>query len=215
MGELTDTEDVKTEDPRVRVKERKPRRLWRELPVLVLIALIIALVVKAFLFQPFWIPSRSMVPTLRIDDRVMVSKISYRLSEVARGDIVVFRNPDAEEDETPFFESIVNSVTGALGIHSSEDTDLIKRVIAIGGDEIEIRDNTVFLNGRALDEPYLLPGNAMSDMPARTIPLGTLWVMGDNRSESRDSRVFGPIAVDDVVGKAIMRIWPPDRFGGL
>jgi signal peptidase I len=192
----------------------KPHSFLLELPGLLLGALIIAVLLKTFVVQPFYIPSESMLETLQINDRVMVSKLSYRFGEVERGDVVVFEmGPDLEQSAA---ESIVKAVLDALGIRSSGQEDLIKRVIAVGGDTLEIRDNQVYVNGAALFEPYISEP-AMSDMTEQTIASGMLWVMGDHRCGgcSQDSRFIGPVPVDDVVGKAVVRIWPFDRVGGL
>jgi signal peptidase I len=154
-----------------------------------------------------------MVHTLEVNDRVMVSKLSYQFGGIERGDVVVFdRGPD-EDLSAP--ESVVRAVLDALGINSSRSEDLIKRVIAVGGDTIEIAENHVLVNGDAIDEPYLNNGTMMADMPERSIPEGQIWVMGDNRNDSSDSRVFGPVDADHVVGKAMARIWPLDRLGEL
>jgi signal peptidase I len=154
-----------------------------------------------------------MVHTLEVNDRVMVSKLSYQFGEIERGDVVVFDTGPDEELTVP--ESVVRAVLSALGINESPTEDLIKRVIALSGDTVEIKDNQILVNGAAIDEPYLNDGTMMADMPERSIPEGQIWVMGDNRNESSDSRVFGPIEVDHVVGKAVLRIWPLDRVGDL
>ncbi len=197
--------------------ERPPRSggvsFLLELPGLLLAALVVAILIKTFIIQPFYIPSESMVHTLEINDRVMVSKLSYRFGEIERGDVVVFETGPAVEQSGP--ERVVEAVLDALGIRSSGQEDLIKRVIALGGDTVAIRDNQVLVNGAPLLEPYLNDGAQMSDMPERRIEEGWLWVMGDNRNESSDSRVFGPVEVDDVVGRAVVRIWPVDRLGQL
>jgi signal peptidase I len=184
-----------------------------ELPGLLLAALVVAILIKTFIIQPFWIPSESMVPTLEIDDRVLVSKLSYRFGEVERGDIVVFETGPEEDLTLP--EAVVRAVLDALGIRDPGREDLIKRVIAIGGDTIEIRDNRVVVNGVPLEEPYLNDGVSMADQAPQEIPEGEIWVMGDNRNQSQDSRRFGPIDADAVVGEAVVLIWPVDRVGGL
>jgi signal peptidase I len=183
------------------------------LPGLLLAALIVAVLIKTFIIQPFYIPSESMEHTLEVDDKVMVSKLAYRFGDIERGDIVVFETGPELEESVP--EAVIQSVLDALGIRTSGREDLIKRVIAIGGDEIEIRDNRVLVNGTAIDEPYLVEDVFMADMPPRTVPEEHIWVMGDNRNQSSDSRVFGPVSVESVVGQAIVRIWPVDRIGGL
>ena len=187
---------------------RKPRRerssrpgpvaFLLELPGLLLAALVVAIL---------------MVHTLEIDDRVMVSKLSYRFGEIERGDIVVFETGPVVEQSAP--EAVVQAVLDALGIRTSANEDLIKRVIALEGDAVEISDNQVLVNGEAIPEPYLNPGTLMADMAETIIPPGHIWVMGDNRNASSDSRVFGPIEINDVVGEAIVRIWPVDRVGQL
>jgi signal peptidase I len=190
-----------------------PASFLLELPGLLLAALVVAILIKTFIVQPFYIPSESMVHTLEIDDRVMVSKLSYRFGDVERGDIVVFET--GPEVELSAGEAVVRAVLDGLGISQPGREDLIKRVIALSGDTVEIRDNRVWVNGASVDEPYVRDDVDMSDMAERTIEAGHMWVMGDNRNESSDSRVFGSVEIDDVVGRAMLRIWPMDRLGGL
>jgi signal peptidase I len=169
-------------------------------------ALVVALVVKTFLFQAFYIPSASMEPTLSEGDRVLVNKLSYDLHDVNRGDVIVF-----ELDE----EDI-----GPDGIK-----DLIKRVIGLPGDVIESRDGVVYVNDRALEEPYLAEGMVTGDpedsrnpaIERQTVPDGHVFVLGDNRSNSADSRYpyRGPIPVDSIVGRAFVLVWPPADVGTL
>jgi signal peptidase I len=169
-------------------------------------ALVVALVVKTFLFQAFFIPSASMEPTLEEGDRVLVNKLSYDLHDINRGDIVVFELP---EDKV-----------GPDGIK-----DLIKRVIGLPGDVIETRDGVVYINDRRLEEPYLADGMQTGDptngnnppIERQTVPEGTVFVMGDNRSNSHDSRYAdrGPIPIDTVVGRAFVLVWPPGEMGSL
>ena len=195
--------------------EEPKRSFLSELPFLLLAALVVAVVIKTFVVQPFYIPSGSMIPTLLIDDRVMVSKVSYLWGGPERGDVIVFENPYAPEIDESFPEAVVRSTLEALGIRTSANDDLIKRVVALGGETIEIRDNTLFIDGVPLDEPYLQPGVAMGNFGPREIAPDELFMMGDNRNESSDGRVFGPIPRDDVIGKAVFRIWPLDRLGGV
>jgi signal peptidase I len=169
-------------------------------------ALIVALVVKTFLFQAFFIPSASMEPTLEEGDRVLVNKLSYDLHDVRRGDVVVFELPKDQ--------------IGADGIK-----DLIKRVIGLPGDVIETRDGVVYINDRRLDEPYLPEGTLTGDpsngnnpeIERQTVPEGTVFVMGDNRANSHDSRYAdrGPIPIDTLVGRAFVLVWPPGDLGAL
>lgn len=186
---------------------------WVELPGLLLIALVVAVVIKTFLVQPFYIPSGSMIPTLEVNDRVIVAKVGT--GDVARGEVVVFENPYAVETETSALEVVGTAVLDALGIRTSPDEDLIKRVVAVGGDVVEVVDNRLLVNGVAVDEPYLAPGAFMPDMAPLTIPEGHLFMMGDNRSSSSDSRVFGPVPAGHVIGEAVVRIWPLGRIGTL
>lgn len=196
--------------------EEEPRSFLAELPFLLLAALVVAVLIKTFVIQPFYIPSGSMIPTLLVDDRVMVSKVSYLWGDIERGDVIVFENPYAPDDpDESFAERAVRATLEALGIRTSASDDLIKRVIALGGETIEIRDNQVLIDGVALDEPYVRDGAIMPDFGPRTIGDAELFMMGDNRNESSDGRVFGPIPVDEVIGKAVLRIWPLDRLGGV
>lgn len=151
-------------------------------------ALIIALVIKAFLLQAFYIPSSSMVSTLNIGDRVLVNKLSYRLHDVHRGDLIVFGRPEGEAD--------------------SAISDLIKRVVGLPGDVVEGQNGRVLINGEPLDEPYLDEGVTTGDFEPIEVPDDHLFMMGDNRGDSRDSRFFGPIPEDSVVGRAFFRVWP-------
>ncbi|MFN2607884.1 MAG: signal peptidase I [Acidimicrobiales bacterium] len=158
-------------------------------------ALLVAFVVKTFLLQAFYIPSASMEPTLKIQDRVLVNKLSYDLHDVHRGDIVVFRSPPGE--------------------NNASIKDLIKRVIGLPGESVEARDGHILVNGRVLREPYLPDGVTTGAFDARTVPPGQLWVMGDNRGNSKDSRFFGPISQHLLVGRAFVKVWPFGSFGLL
>ena len=154
-------------------------------------ALAVALIVKTFLIQAFFIPSLSMYSTLDKGDRVLVNKLSYHVHDIHRGDIVVFKKPPGVED--------------------TDIKDLIKRVVGLPGDTVEGKNGKVYVNGKALDEGYLDQGVTTSDFQRRTIGDDEIWVMGDNRGNSEDSRYFGPIKKDLVVGRAFVRVWPiPD-----
>lgn len=158
-------------------------------------ALVVALVVKTFLIQAFYIPSESMVPTLKVGDRVLVNKLSYRTGDIERGDVVVFDRPGGP---------------GADGIE-----DLIKRVVALPGETVEGRDGRVHIDGRPLEESYLPPGVETSTFPPYEVPEDHVWVMGDNRGGSDDSRRFKAVPIDDVVGRAFVIIWPFTEVGTL
>lgn len=165
-------------------------------------ALVVALAIKTFLLQAFFIPSGSMETTLEIGDRVLVNKLSYRLHEVNRGDLVVFETAEGEgECGLPVNEAAAAAAQGGI-------RDLIKRVIGLPGDTVEGRDNQVLVNGRILEEPYLDEGEVIGDFEPVEVPEGCVFVMGDNRDDSRDSRAFGSIDEDRIVGRAFVRVWP-------
>jgi signal peptidase I len=206
---------VEEEDQAPEAPEEPRRRSFlAELPGLLLTALIIAVVIKTFLVQPFWIPSESMLPTIQVNDRVMVNKLAYKWGEPQRGDVVVFRDPREEEIEETIPEAVIRSVLEAVGIRTRGHEDLIKRVIGLPGETVEVKDNRVVINGTPLDEPYLVDV-FMPDEPAITISADQVFVMGDNRNASFDSRRFGPIPLDDLVGEAFVTIWPISHFGGF
>ncbi len=196
-------------------KKKAHRSFWRELPVLILVALVVAVVIKTFFVQAFYIPSGSMEDTLLIGDRVMVNKLAYRFGEPSRGDVVVFDSPfSAERRSESLPAAVLRNVGEALGL-SSPASEFIKRIVAVPGDTLEIRDNEVIVNGAVLDEPYRHPTTRMRDLSERVIPEGMVWVMGDNRNNSSDSRTFEEIPVDEIVGRAFFKVWPPSSWGGL
>jgi signal peptidase I len=195
-------------------KEDASRSFWRELPILILVALVVAVLIKTFLVQAFFIPSASMSETLVEGDRVMVNKLAYVFGEPSRGDVVVFDNPAADSEGESLLGAILRHVGESLGM-SSPDSALIKRVIATGGETIEIRENRVLVDGAPIDEPYLAGGVRMRDYGPTEIPQGHVFMMGDNRGSSHDSRSFGPIPEGDIIGRAFLKVWPPGRWGGV
>jgi len=197
-----------------RRRRRKNRSFWQELPILILVALVVAIVIKTFFFQAFYIPSGSMIPALEVNDRVLVNKLSYRFGAIERGDILVFDSPEAVEVERSFFERVFRSIGEATGL-TSPDTVLIKRVIGLPGETVEVRNNQVYVNGNPIAEPYLPDGVSMRDEPEITIPADFVFMMGDNRNASNDSRRFGPIPREHIVGRAFVSVWPPGAWGGL
>ena len=215
MDRITDTDETTGSDPQDEPEKDSGGSFLYELPGLLLAALVVAVLIKTFIVQPFYIPSGSMIPTLEVDDRVMVSKVNGLFGEIERGEILVFENPYRVEEDESVPEAVVRSVLEALGIRTSPYDDLVKRVIALEGEEVEIIDNQVYIDGFAIDEPYLQPGTMMPDFGPQVIPDDHLFMMGDNRNSSSDGRVFGPIPVDDVIGEAVLRIWPFDRLGGI
>ncbi|MDQ4149834.1 MAG: signal peptidase I [Actinomycetota bacterium] len=188
-----------------------------ELPVLIIVALIIAILVKTFVMQAFFIPSGSMEDTLLVGDRVLVVKFLYRFREPGYGDIVVFRSPRdvaPPEPERNLVGKFLNEVAEGLGLRTSEQ-DFIKRVIASEGQTIEIKLGSVYVDGERLHEPYRHDMDPMPDYGPTAVPSNHVFVMGDNRSNSEDSRVFGPIPESTIIGRAFVLIWPFDRVRWL
>ncbi|WP_371126827.1 signal peptidase I [Streptomyces sp. 2314.4] len=210
-------------------KARRQRGFWKELPILIGIALLLALLIKTFLVQAFSIPSDSMQDTLQRGDRVLVDKLTpWFGSEPQRGEVVVFHDPGGWLDETPAPEpNAVQQVLSFIGLMpSAEEKDLIKRVIAVGGDTVECHGTgPVKVNGKALKEDsYLFPGNTpCGDKPFGPIkvPKGSIWVMGDHRQRSQDSRYHtnlkgnGTVETKQVVGRAFTIAWPINRWSWL
>jgi signal peptidase I len=185
------------------------KRVAIEWAILIASALVIALVIKTFLFQAFYIPSQSMYPTLQEGDRILVNKLSYKVHDVNRGDIVVFETPKGED---------------------SDIKDLVKRVVALPGETIETHSGRVYINGRLLEEPYLqagvdtcAPNTAppnCEDFGPVTVGKDRVFVMGDNREQSKDGRFFeapndAGIKESTIVGRVFVRIWPITDIGFL
>jgi len=217
-------------------KRRSSRSSWRELPILIIVALAIALVVKTFVVQPFFIPSSSMEDTLMIGDKVLVNKLVYHFRRIEPGDIVVF-NGDGSWDPNPSpsrpsgdpvvraydatLRPLFHSIAGLFGTPIGQ-TDYIKRVIGVPGDRVKCctAQGLVTVNGVPLHESsYLYPGAAPSDIRFNiVVPKGRLWVMGDNRAISYDSRLHqndpgrGTVPENKVIGRAFVIVWPPSHW---
>ncbi|MFJ9178631.1 signal peptidase I [Streptomyces sp. NPDC102360] len=210
---------------------KKSRSFWKELPLLIVIALVLALVIKTFLVQAFSIPSASMENTLKIGDRVLVDKLTpWFGSEPERGEVIVFHDPASWLEGEPTPEpNAVQTVLSWVGLMpSANEKDLIKRVVGVGGDTVECNGTgPLKINGKALNEPYVYPGNTpcSDDNAGGTfkvkVPEGKVWVMGDHRQDSMDSRYHqndkngGFVPVDNVVGRAIVVAWPPTHWSTL
>jgi signal peptidase I len=191
------------------------RSFWVELPFLIVIALIIAVLIKTFAFQAFFIPSASMEDTLLIDDRVMVSKLSYVFGDVEQGDVIVFDDPrGADGPDESIVGALLRNLAESIGLRTPQ-SEFIKRVIAVGGQTVMISDGVVFVDDLPIDEPYLAPGTRMPDFDPVRVPQGEVFVMGDNRNNSTDSRSFGAIPEEDIVGRAFVIIWPVSHWSGL
>ena len=200
-----------------------PRRrvpAWLELVVLVVVALVVSLCIKTWVMQMFFVPSQSMEPLFRIDDRILVQKVSYWGNDVQRGDVVVFEDPGGWLGRGVELNALQEALS-AVGLYPSGG-HLVKRVIAVGGDQVSCCDKQgrVTVNGVALDEgEYVMDGQQPSakEFDVR-VPEDRLWVMGDNRANSEDSRYHqdlrgrGTIPVQNVVGKVFAIVWPLGRF---
>ena len=154
------------------------------------------------------------MPAIEVDDRVMVNKLAYRVGEPERYDIVVFRDPREPEIEESVPEAVIRSVLEAIGVRTRGRDDLIKRVIGLPGETVEIRDSRILVDGAPIEDPYLGNGH-MADEGPFTVGEEEVFVMGDNRNASFDSRRFGPVAFNDLVGEAFLTIWPLSNFGGF
>lgn len=189
----------------------------RELPLLLLVALVLAFLLRTFVVQVFYIPSSSMEPTLQRDDRMVVEKVTYRFRDPRHGEILVFEGeslgaPPADEGVAA---RVLRGVGQFLGVVPVSARDFVKRVVALPGDELELVDGVVFVNGQALDEPYVLHQDRASFGPI-VVPDGELFFLGDNRPNSSDSRSsLGTVPLDHVVGRSVLIIWPFDHAGLL
>ncbi|UKY52942.1 signal peptidase I [Streptomyces inhibens] len=209
-----------------RIKRRRRRSYIKEIPILIGVALAIALVLKTFLVQAFVIPSGSMEQTIKIGDRVLVDKLTpWFGSKPERGDVVVFKDPGKwlkDEQHQPAddggaFQPVKDAMTSIGLLPSADEQDLIKRVVAVGGDTVKCCDKQgrVTVNGTPLTEPYVHPGNPPSQLKFTVnVPTGRIFVMGDHRSNSADSRFHldepyrGTVSEDSVVGRAVVIAWP-------
>ncbi len=200
---------------------------WRELPILLVVAFLLAFLVKTFVVQPFYIPSGSMEQTLQVGDRVLVNKLVYHVRDVERGDVIVFDGTDSFTPEVRIARPsdalgrVVDWFGQLVGASPGDERDFVKRVIGVGGDRVTCCDaqGRITVNGVALDErSYLYPGNKPSSQPFDVqVPPGKLWVMGDHRAASSDSRAHlgdpggGFVPVDRVIGRAFLVAWPFGR----
>lgn len=226
-------------------RRRKKGSFWRELPILLVTALVLTFLIQTFLARVYVIPSASMEQTLQgctgcTNDRVLVDKIVYRFGEPSPGDVVVFRGPDSWADSAEFERSEPDNVllrglqqaAALIGLAPPDERDFVKRVIAVGGqtvqccddqNRVQVADAGEEVPGQPLTEPYvfLAGGQPQESFPPVTVPEGQLWVMGDNRNNSADSRrhvddgANGTIPIDNVIGEARVIVLPPDRWRGI
>ncbi|RZS89781.1 signal peptidase I [Motilibacter rhizosphaerae] len=221
--------EVHEESGTQQVKRSSRWRSWLELPVIVGVALLLSLLVRSFLVEAFVIPSGSMEQTLRVGDRIAVEKVGYRFGSISRGDVVVFHGPAGWESETSGEGAggvlgAVQTVGSWFGLPTPSDDDFVKRVIGLPGDHVECAGPglPVKVNGKAVAESYIYPGDDPSGTPfSVTVPPGDLWVMGDHRGDSADSRSHlddpdrGFVPEHDVVGRAVAVVWPPTHWRRL
>ncbi|MFG1923671.1 signal peptidase I [Cryptosporangium sp. NPDC048952] len=210
---------------------RRTLPLWQEIPLLLIIAFVLATVIKTFVVQAFYIPSGSMENTLLVSDRVLVNKFVYDTREPRRGEVVVFRGTDSWVPENGVPQNTGTLATagrmlgGLIGAAPPDEKDFVKRVIGTGGDVVQCcdKDGRVEVNGMPLVEPYIFEDDPINERPFGpvTVPAGRLFMMGDHRSRSADSRVYlsdqwrGTIPVDAVIGQAYATAWPASRWGLL
>lgn len=185
-------------------KPPQPEEGWKEIVKTIGLSLILALGIRQFVAEARYIPSESMVPTLQVNDRLIVEKLSYRFHSPERGDIVVFMPPDA-------------AGKFCLGIQDPNvkiKDAFIKRVVALPGEKVEVRDGTVLINDKPLVEPYIAAKPDYQLQPS-VIPPDSFLVLGDNRNNSCDGHFWGPVPRQNLIGRAMFRFWPPNRIGGI
>ena len=200
--------------------------LLRELPILVILALLVSLLIKSFLVQFFFIPSGSMENTLQIKDRVAVNRLPFIGNDIQRGDVIVFRDPAGwlPEASEASGNVVVNTIREGLVlvgvVPNPAKQYLVKRVIGVAGDNVVAKDQVLTINGKPTSEPYIFAGNTPSDTDFNvTVPEGKVWVMGAHRGASGDSRVQqddvnnGMVPVEKITGKVVAKIWPLNRIG--
>ncbi|MEQ0558811.1 signal peptidase I [Amycolatopsis sp. NEAU-NG30] len=223
---------------RRRAKPAKKRSFWKELPILLVIALVLTILIQTFLAKVFMIPSGSMEATLHgcpgcHGDRILVDRVTYDFTEPSPGDVIVFKGPPAwvnnevsEPESSNFVVRALQGLGSLVGFAPPDERDFVKRVIAVGGQTVQCCDTQgrVVVDGKALDEPYVhweTADQAEKPFTPVKVPAGTVWVMGDNRNNSDDSRfqggggVNGVVPVDNIIGKARIIVLPPSRWGGI
>jgi signal peptidase I len=218
------------------VMRRKEMPLWQELPLLLIVAFCLAVLIRTFLVQAFYIPSGSMQSTLEIKDRVLVNKVVYDMRDPLRGEIVVFRGTEdwapevTEAVSNTFLAKLGRTIGDLVGVSRPGERDFIKRVIGLPGDKVACCDaqGRITVNGVGIDEPYIAEGfnSDLSQPPIAgqctsrrfaevTVPAGEMFVMGDHRSVSQDARCQGTVPIENIIGRAFVVVWPSDRFTGL
>jgi signal peptidase I, bacterial type len=196
-------------------------RFLREFGILAVLALVLAILIKSLFVQAFYIPSGSMEPTLLPGDRILVNRLAYRFGHIEHGDIVVFGDPTPTTEDRGVLGGFFHWLGEGVGVVRPADDDFIKRVIALPGETWEMRKGVTFVDGKRVSEPYVnLADPDTRSFGPETVPDGMLFVLGDNRNHSGDSRFpppggLGYIPIDKVIGQAFVTIWPPSRMGWL
>jgi signal peptidase I len=205
-------------------------RFLGEMPGLIIMSLVLAILIKTFLIQAFYIPSGSMEDTLKINDRVLVTKVPYYFHDPQHGDVIVFSEPDpGKQVQRGLVDGVVHWLFQGIGFQKPDNQDFIKRVIGIPGDRVWADNGHVFVNGVKIDEPYVRGTTGKFPCSCRvTVPAHMYFVLGDNREESQDSRFglgviadpktmpgIGFIPRSSIIGKAWVIVWPQDHWGGL
>lgn len=187
-GQILTNDNANEKIKEGRSKGKKKASFFGEVLESIAIAVVLAFVIRVFLFQPFYIPSSSMEPTLKPGDRIIVNKFMYRFKEPERGDIIVFKYP------------------------LDPKRDFIKRLIGLPGETIEIKDSVLYVNGKKVEQPFLPKGLRYGDYGPVEIPEGNYFMMGDNRNNSEDSREWGMLPEENIVGEAMVIYWPLSRI---
>jgi signal peptidase I len=217
----TSSAGEKRDEPPKKKREGRTREQWislvLEMAVLFIIALVLAIYLQAFMIKPFIIPSPSMEPNLREGDRVLVDRVTYHFREPRRGEVIVFRfDPSDPANRTQGGNAVTRSLdllAEVLNITHQESLPFIKRVVGIGGDTVELREGELFVNGEPYEEEYeFYQDNANGKWE---VPEGTVMVMGDNRPNSNDSRRWGFVPLETIIGRAVVVWWPPSRWSSL
>jgi len=238
VSDAVSADSTQGEPERSRRKPKKKRSFWKELPILILVALVLTFLIQQFVARPYMIPSGSMEKTLHgcvgcTPDKVLVDKLVYLFGEPEPGEVVVFKGPPAWVENDPritrsdgiagFFQELGS----LIGLAPPDERDFVKRIVAVGGQRVKCCDKQgrVLVDGKPLDEPYIYnaPGShgTQKSFEEFTVPAGRVFVMGDNRNNSQDSRfqggggVRGTVPVDNIIGKAQFIVWPPGRWGGI
>jgi len=215
-------------------RRQKQRSFWKEIPILIVVALVLAFLIQHFLARVYMIPSGSMEQTLQINDRILVDKVTYEFSDVEPGDVVVFKGPQswvpegASQGSDNAFVGFLRSIGSVFGLAPPDEKDFVKRVVATGGQTVSCCDERgrVEVDGESLDEPYIngpddLTRLANQEFDEVRVPEDKVWVLGDNRGNSCDSRcqgeggADGAVPVDNIIGKARLIVLPPSRWSTI